>query len=194
MALMYERMLKDFLPKDPAFDITERAAAILREHSANPAAIDEFKKQAPILVDQIFEHWEKLQIIFQKHEQTIERRWKKKTVQKRQQLLLEAWPEISLKHRPDCIALRKGLKGQEHRYAWLLRHINLEDLSTPGNLTSFLSSRALHHPNTFAWTDSLATSMALNAKAIDCPNTWVYHDLDSSNNKIVFWGIIILST
>lgn len=48
---MYGRIVKDFLPNDTTFSMTERAAALLREHPENPAAMDEVKKQAPLLVN-----------------------------------------------------------------------------------------------------------------------------------------------
>jgi hypothetical protein len=63
--------------------------------------------------------------------------------------------------------MRKGLKGPAHRFAWLLPHINVEDLNGPGMLISLLNARAMHHPHIFAWSDAATNLTAVFENAVD---------------------------
>lgn len=66
------------------------------------------------------------------------------------------------------------------------------DLSTLGNLLSLMSARVRQHPNIFAWADSLTIPMALNAKAVDCPETYAMILTDrtarSSYGELLPWA------
>lgn len=117
-------------------------------------------------MNQIFDDWERLALIVSNHFHTLRQRWAKRNVDKRKNVLLEAWPGMSRGHRPDFHALRHEFKGQEHRDAWMMLYINLEDLSKPKNLLMFLESRASEHPEYFAWRDSAPFDMATTSGAI----------------------------
>lgn len=79
------------------------------------------------------------------YEHAIQRRWIKRTVEKRKKLLLDAWPGIPTRHRPDFYALSKeSLEtrrsgSSSFRDAYLLPFANLDDLSKPNNLPLFLN-------------------------------------------------------
>ncbi|KAF1819947.1 uncharacterized protein K489DRAFT_403958, partial [Dissoconium aciculare CBS 342.82] len=88
------------------------------------------------------------------------KRWSKKTITKRHQILRQAWgSDINLAGRPDVDAFRETCCSSDwtdksaQRNAILWPHVNLEDLQKPRNLPLFLQSRALHHPGEFAGSD-----------------------------------------
>jgi hypothetical protein len=97
----FRQVIDDLASRD-----AEQAVFEVPEQHAD--SMNNIKVTAPGLVNKIFDDWEKLGAFFANNETTIARRWKKKSVDKRKKILLEAWPEISLKHRPDFIAMWKG--------------------------------------------------------------------------------------
>lgn len=108
---------------------------------------------------QIFENWEILRLIIERHEATIQKRWAKKTKEGRKKLLLAAWPHMSKTHRPDFEAFRtkpsqdEADTREDRRSAYLWPHINLEDLSKAKLLLLFLNSRGRNPPCAFAEAD-----------------------------------------
>lgn len=83
--------------------------------------------------------------------------------------------DIPLVHRPDFVALRQqrslwGLErkrdGTKHKNAYLMPHINLEDLGKSKNLLLFIESRTRNDPEAFAWSDSQQIRMAASADAV----------------------------
>lgn len=116
---------------------------------------------------QIYENWEKLGSIVQRHESTIQRRWTKKSILKRRELLLGTWPNMARDHRPDFVLVSKNnnlraelkkatgemLRGRSwqpkkhegsQREALLMPYINLHDLTKTEPLLLMINGRARH--------------------------------------------------
>ncbi|KAI4183137.1 MAG: hypothetical protein L6R41_005575 [Letrouitia leprolyta] len=123
--------------------------------------IDGVKK----MVNNIFDDWKNLQVIWIKHFGTLHKRWVKKNVIKRKAHLLEAWPNMNPTHHPDFDVIRRELKGPDHRDALMMPCINLEDLSSAKNLLSLITSRTRMCPEHFIWVDSkpFKTAATMNA-------------------------------
>jgi hypothetical protein len=128
-------------------------------------ALREAKQRAATVTEQ----WQTLRDVVQRHENTLHRRWSKKTKGQRLKILLKAWPRMSLTHRPDFHAVRKEdfdgpdpdntpRAGFMQEYLW--PHINQEDLSRPRTLQLLLNSRGRHPPSAFAATDLDAAPLA----------------------------------
>lgn len=119
------------------------------------------------LVNDIFAYWEQLQFLAGSYSEVLDRRWGKKTVQKRKAILLEAWPGMNPRHRPDFDAIRRQLKGPAHRDAIMMPYINLEDLSWQKNLLSLIHTRTKRAPEHFAWVDSSPYETAATLDAVE---------------------------
>lgn len=124
---------------------------------------------------QIYENWETLGSIVQRHEATIQRRWTKKSKSKRRELLLTAWPNMAQQHRPDivlennaCFPTEIGKVGRNllkqrpwerkmcegsQREALLMPYINLHDLTKTEPLLLMINARARQPPSAFAKRD-----------------------------------------
>ncbi|KXT16820.1 hypothetical protein AC579_6795 [Pseudocercospora musae] len=106
----------------------------------------------------IFKDWTQLNAIIKRFEATIQKRWMKKSVKQRREILLKAWPGMSATHRPDFENMR-SIKKQASRKrtcrtaAYLWPQINLEDLQTRNLLLHFLKSRGRNLPDTFRTAD-----------------------------------------
>ncbi len=81
--------------------------------TAYAKTLDIVRKKAPRLVSGIFDDWEKLKYVSHAYSNVLQRRWAKKTVDKRRKILLDAWPSLSPEHRPEYHALMNGLKGSQ---------------------------------------------------------------------------------
>ncbi|KAG0004385.1 hypothetical protein BGZ79_009456 [Entomortierella chlamydospora] len=115
---------------------------------------DEVRKEAHERVTKIFKDWTLLNHIVQRHETMIQKRWLKKTREQRKNILLRAWPKMSVSHRPDMEAfLREKQKSTVFREAYLWPHINQEDLLKPKLLLIFLNARARNFPSAFSAAD-----------------------------------------
>jgi hypothetical protein len=69
---------------------------------------DKTEKNAQSYVEDIFKNWNEIHLIIRSHEETIRKRWTKKTVVQRQQLLISAYGKDMPKyHRPDFVAHAK---------------------------------------------------------------------------------------
>ncbi|KAL8690232.1 MAG: hypothetical protein Q9218_004270 [Villophora microphyllina] len=106
-------------------------------------------------VENIFDDWSTLRRLTKMHYEALVKRWMKRTIPQRKKTLLEAWPDMSLVHRPDFEVIRRGLRGPDHRDALMMPYINCEDLSLEKNLLEFMRSRSQMSPEHFAWSDSL---------------------------------------
>ncbi|KAI0398954.1 hypothetical protein F4802DRAFT_603444 [Xylaria palmicola] len=118
----------------------------------------EIRREAKDRSANIFAYHEKLRGILERHEATIQKRWEKKTRTQRLSVLLQAWPDMPLTHRPDFAAFRKhagNLNGValQHRSSFVWPIINQEDLGDPKTLPLLLNSRGRHHPHLFAASD-----------------------------------------
>ncbi|KAJ7168950.1 hypothetical protein C8R46DRAFT_1092926 [Mycena filopes] len=114
-------------------DFTRDLMASLPEHMRPKGVLHphEARQKADPLRRKLFADWHRLQDIVLAHEETIQRRWKKRTAVKRKQVLLEVNPTLPKEHAPEISALseRGPAARQERRNDFLLPYLNLEDLS-----------------------------------------------------------------
>lgn len=96
---------------DPAIDKIDwnDPASFFKAIGAGPGALPMPKIKEPAEVrqeargrsDRIFTSYETLNKILERHEDTIRKRWIKKTRPQRLKVLLNAWPNMAAVHRPD---------------------------------------------------------------------------------------------
>ena len=120
---------------------------------------------------EIFENWKLLQTILERHEATIQERWAKKTKQQRLKILLAAWPNMTLHHRPDFDAFRRESLAERERStrfkdAYMWPYINQDDLSKLNTLPLLLNARGRNPPRVFAMADENASHLGLVSKAL----------------------------
>ncbi|KAI1659783.1 hypothetical protein F4813DRAFT_401361 [Daldinia decipiens] len=102
-----------------------------------------------------------------RHEATIQKRWNKKTRQQKQKILLDAWPDMAVTHRPDFDAFWRtnkfhgGVSEESVRDCYLLPQINQEDLLKPKTLLLLLNARGRNSPPEFAAADFEAMNLGL---------------------------------
>ncbi|KAE8348864.1 hypothetical protein BDV28DRAFT_142538 [Aspergillus coremiiformis] len=118
----------------------------------------EVRKEARVRATNILRDWGLLNRIVERFEATIQKRWLKRTREQRKRLLLTAWPNMSVSHRPDWEAFTKGSPGDPlYRDAFTWPYINQEDLLKPKILLIFLNARGRHPPHAFVAADCDAT-------------------------------------
>ncbi|RAQ79547.1 hypothetical protein COH21_007913 [Aspergillus flavus] len=133
-------------------------------------AIDD-RRQATARSDEIFTSYETLHKIIQRHEATVQKRWSKKTRQQRLNVLLSAWPDMPVIHRPDFDAFRREsasdlVRDTKYRVHFMWPYVNQEDLLNTKALPLLLNSRGRHPPSHFAAADMDAMHLGLVSKAI----------------------------
>ncbi|PYI31035.1 hypothetical protein BP00DRAFT_344632 [Aspergillus indologenus CBS 114.80] len=114
----------------------------------------------------IYTAYDTLHKILERHEATLAKRWLKRTRQQRLKVLLAAWPDMPVVHRPDFDVWRKACHQKlEKRPPWrdclVWPNINQEDLVGPKALLLLLNSRGRYPPSTFAAADTIAMSFGL---------------------------------
>ncbi|RAL13726.1 uncharacterized protein BO97DRAFT_449852 [Aspergillus homomorphus CBS 101889] len=166
---------------DASFDDISRYQAILfesigAEQAGNvplPEIISttDVRQEANARSEDIFQCYDTLHKILQRHEATIQRRWLKKNRRQRVEVLNNAWPSMAGVHRPDFAALRRESEAQVAQGTKLLDsfmwpYINQEDLSTNNALPLLLNARGLHSPSHFAAADLQAMQLGIKSNAI----------------------------
>jgi hypothetical protein len=73
----------------------------LYQNEVSAAIVEEIKHHADILGPAICGAYTTLHDIVIRHESTIRKRWAKKSVAQRREVLLAAWPDMPRKYRPD---------------------------------------------------------------------------------------------
>ncbi|KAI1108569.1 hypothetical protein F5Y14DRAFT_74617 [Nemania sp. NC0429] len=131
------------------------ARGMLPPETPSPSEVRQEAKDRSI---NIYAHYERLHSILERHEATIQKRWEKKTRTQRIGVLVQAWPDMPLTHRPDFAAFRKhagnlNSVARKHRSSFVWPMINQEDLGEPKTLTLLLNSRGRNLPHTFAASD-----------------------------------------
>ncbi|KAK3946051.1 hypothetical protein QBC46DRAFT_248752 [Diplogelasinospora grovesii] len=121
----------------------------------------EVQSRATEFKQSIFNDWRLLEQIVQRHEPTIQRRWTKKSKNRRRKDLESAWPGMSPQHQPDLEACRMGRVGEAAREACMWPYINLEDLSEEKPLCLMINSRGRNHPSAFAMAEVRQTQFSL---------------------------------
>lgn len=125
------------------------------------------RKEAKFASERVLSDWNTLRKIVERHAETLEKRWTKKTRKKQKELLLQAWPNMSPTHRPDFEAYRMENTGRHHfglskfQEAFKWPSINQQDLSTR-SLIIFINNRARNPPSVFARADVDATRLGSN--------------------------------
>ncbi|KAI4150585.1 MAG: hypothetical protein L6R39_002233 [Caloplaca ligustica] len=159
-------------------------------------SFQESRRVAKQYSQDIFTAQQVLVHILDRHEETLIKRWLKKTTSQRQKVLTAALPGIPPTHRPDFWAIRKeNLEqlrgGTQYRDHWLLPSINLEDLSKPKNLLLFLRSRARNPPGVFVNADANSVHVAHTAQALMPPYLSGYTMLFAGQNSQQAYGRMV---
>ncbi|KAL8830792.1 MAG: hypothetical protein Q9170_005575 [Blastenia crenularia] len=159
-------------------------------------SFQEVKRAAKQYSADIFTAQQSIVNILGRHEETLIKRWLKKTSTQRQKILTTAFPGIPATHRPDFWATSKESQiqirqGSQYRDCWLLPSLNLEDLSKPRNLLLFLRSRARNPPGTFVNADTNSVHLGYVARALIAPYLSGYTMLLARQNTQLAYGRMI---
>lgn len=165
----------DFDERDPEkwFRIRAQRGQLVMPSSFPSVA--QAEEDAKTRATKILSNYETLGQILDRHEETIRKRWLKKTMKQKRAILLTAWPNMAADHRPDFEALRReemaGRPGGVTMFReWFLwPAINLEDLSLKYSLLHFLHARGRNLPGTFARSDFNRTGIAHASAAVGVP-------------------------
>jgi hypothetical protein len=123
----------------------------------------------------ILYNWVALRHILDRHEDTIRKRWTKKTRTRKKTVLHEAWGgEIPRLHRPDIEYLIKeatelktdGVMRQRPMGEFKWPHINLEDLSYDKPMLCLLNTRARYPPAAFVYHEIQSCSLGLSSNTL----------------------------
>jgi hypothetical protein len=125
--------------------------------SSFPSAA-EVRREASDRSQKIFDSFNTLNQILARHEETLRKRWTKRTKDARKKGLLTVRPNMPQTHRPDFRALERESQkqlpnGTRFRDAYLWPYINLEDLAQSRPLLLLLNARGRNLPDTFAHAD-----------------------------------------
>jgi hypothetical protein len=131
----------------------------------------EVRKEASERSQNIFNRYETLHGILERHEATLRKRWLKKTRQQRLKVLLNSWPDMPVSHRPDFETFRKESsvdrnQGTKNRGSFLWPYINQEDLLSKKTLPLLLNACGHYPPSHFAAADNRAIHLGLVTKSI----------------------------
>lgn len=126
-------------------------------------------------VPKVFQFYDLLKEILDRHEATIHSRWQSKSKAQRRATILRAWgSDIAQCHRPDweCVTNGKmasrGHSTFEDLKAMIWPQINQENLTNSRNMLLFLASRGRNHPANFAAADLGAMNIGISLKILDC--------------------------
>lgn len=137
----------------------------------NFLSLSETRRMATTRSKAVFADRDALLGILERYEETLRKRWGKKTGEQRRKVLLKAYPDIPAIHRPDFAALRREgadrtRAATQFHDAFLLPSINLEDLVKPKPLLMFLNARGRQDPDIFANADFNSIHLATVSQAI----------------------------
>lgn len=132
--------------------------------------VDEVNVLSQTTLDALFEAWTQLRSIMAQHETTLNKRWLKRTINQRKEILSRAWPRMPPMHRPDFELLRKGQQSKKTEFstddALQFPHINMEDLSQAKPLLFMLDSRSRNPPSIFTNADRDSIHIGLRFKKL----------------------------
>lgn len=120
----------------------------------------------------IYQDYKLLRTILGSHQQTVEKRWQKKSKQNKLKILIAAWGDAMPKgHRPDFDAFcrenaQQRKLGTRFRSSYMWPHINEEDLCKPNILPLMLHARASAPPSDFAALEVSTIHIGLVSEAI----------------------------
>jgi hypothetical protein len=120
----------------------------------------EVRTKARRYAQDLFKDWTTVHAIIERHEETIRKRWTKKSREQKKRILLTAWPGMATQHRPDVAAFRSMRSnvraqspGSKSYESFMWPYINLEDLMKPRPLLLLLSARGRNPPDVFVHSD-----------------------------------------
>ncbi|KAH6679841.1 hypothetical protein F5X68DRAFT_212236 [Plectosphaerella plurivora] len=131
-------------------------------HNPKPKSaptLEEAQAKRGELVPVLFEKWQNLRDIVERHEATMQNRWVRKSKAKRRAILLEAWPDMPKEHNGDVALWQRNgnVNGDginiQNEEVFLMPHMNLEDLCKAEPLPLLLNSRGRHAPDVFNTSD-----------------------------------------
>ncbi|KAJ5614194.1 hypothetical protein N7528_007848 [Penicillium herquei] len=133
--------------------------------------LNQVRQEASSRADKIFVNYEALHAMLIRHEDTVRKRWDKKTRAQRLKVLLSAWPNMPLTHRPDFDAFQRKAdfvrdRGTKYRDCFMWPYINQEDLLTTRALPLLLNARGRHPPSHFAAADERTMHFGMLTKAL----------------------------
>ncbi|KAL8886705.1 MAG: hypothetical protein Q9215_005623 [Flavoplaca cf. flavocitrina] len=132
--------------------------------------IEKMDKASQTTLHAVFEAWTQLRAIISQHMPSLKKRWRRKTHDQRNAILIKTCPGIPPMHRPDFVALRKRYCSEELPFsleiALRLPYINLEDLSQTENLLFFIESRGSNFPAVFTNMDQSHLRVGLKSKML----------------------------
>lgn len=131
----------------------------------------EIQKQATNRSYAIHAAYRTLGNMVERHEQTIQTRWMKKSKQKRLGILLNAWPGMAPSIHPDWdrardISQLPRRRDPKYRDGYLWPSFNQEALLKPKSLLLLLHARARNHPSHFAAGDIASIHFAIMSLAV----------------------------
>ncbi|KAK3989624.1 hypothetical protein QBC44DRAFT_327308 [Cladorrhinum sp. PSN332] len=136
----------------------------------------EVRRQAKDRATNIVKQWKTLRAVLDRHEATIQKRWAKKSKAQRLKVLLDAWPNMPVTHRPDFEAFRKETPeqrsspgGTKFRQDYLWPYINQDDMCKPRTLPLLLNARGRNLPSDFAGLDADTTRFPFVTHAVVPP-------------------------
>ena len=117
---------------------------------------------------EIAELWARLNQIVLRREDVFRKRWNKKKEAQRRTVLLNSWPGMPERHRPDLkeIFSKSNRAGNHDEGVFKWPHINLEDLLPVHSLPLLLNSRARNLPHVFAHADAESVRLGLQLHRI----------------------------
>ncbi|CZS97481.1 uncharacterized protein RAG0_06547 [Rhynchosporium agropyri] len=160
---------------------------------------EDIQDEASLRSNAIFKSWEKLQSLLDLHQDTINARWIKKSGASRKELLMEVWPGIPRKHRPDFAIfekeppekpLRHVITDPEELSAAKWPNFNLEDLSKGRYLLILMEARARCFPKVFARPD-LEASLVNSAVGSFSTATCSGHSMSLSGDNNDSYGKVL---
>ncbi|KAF2823904.1 hypothetical protein CC86DRAFT_384433 [Ophiobolus disseminans] len=141
-------------------------AKLHRNDPITPSMVTTIARHAAELGKNVCDDYGTLNNTMIRYEALIRKRWLKKTIAQRREVLLRACPNMPEAHRPDCLemisnlkeALSPANKPMLPSPACIWPYINLEDLTRPKSLLIFLNARGRAAPFTFARTEAVFIS------------------------------------
>ncbi|KAK3072998.1 cell agglutination protein Mam3 [Teratosphaeriaceae sp. CCFEE 6253] len=137
---------------------------------------DDMQRLAVGFSTSVLRDWTRLNAIIKRFEYTIQKRWLKKGLKQRREILLKVCPDIPTVHRPDFQGFRNAGKSVPRSRtcvsrAFLWPYINLEDLQQAHPLLLFLGSRGRNLPEDFISADVHAAHLGPGWSFSTCGST-----------------------
>lgn len=132
---------------------------------------DEAAREAKTRSSNLLESQRTLKSIVGRYESSLQEKWLGMPLERRKEILLEAWPGMAPIHSPDLWALRRESPEQRQagtacKDAYMWPQINVEDLCKEKPLLLLINSRARCSPYVFAAADLEGAHIGHLSKAV----------------------------